>query len=165
MKIRTDYVTNSSSSSFILSFKDEKSIQKTLEEQFPKYVESGWSAGDEGYLCQLLSEISEADRLTRDDIKELVKDESWSIRWELEDKLERKGMSYSEAMDFLETNEGQKMIDDACEKQIKSVMDKIGTDKVVVEVEHGDGGEGEDGMLEHEILPNLDCTVIRFSHH
>lgn len=165
MKIRTDYVTNSSSSSFILSFKDEKSIKKTLEEQFPKYVESGWSAGEAGYLGQLLNEIDEADRLTSDDVKELVNDESWSIRWSLEDKLERKGMSYSEAMDFLETTEGQKMIDDACADQVKSVMDKIGDNKVVVEVEHGDGGEGEDGMLEHEILPNLDCTVIRFSHH
>ena len=43
MKIRSDYVTNSSSSSFILSFKDEESVYNTLKEQFPKYIENGWS--------------------------------------------------------------------------------------------------------------------------
>ena len=44
-------------------------------------------------------------------------------------------------------------------------MKKIGDDHVSVQVEYGDGGEGEDGIMEHEILPNLDCTIARFSHH
>ena len=167
MKIRTDYVTNSSSSSFILSFKDENSIQKTLEDQFPKNIERGWSAGEDGYLSQLLSEIGEADRLTNDDIKKLVEyEEEWDIRWKLRDILEEKmGMSYSESNDYLDSPEGQKMINEKLSEEIKDVIDEIGDNKVIVQVEHGDGGEGEDGMLEHEILPNLDCTVIRFSHH
>lgn len=166
MKIRSDYVTNSSSSSFILSFRDENSIYNTLKEQFPTDIEAGWSYGDNGYLHQLLSEIEDADRLTEDDIKRIVEDESWSIRWELEEKLENeKNMSYSEIREFFETSEGQKMIDEACSEEIDRIMQDIGDDKVIVQVEHGDGGEGEDGMLEHEILPNLDCTKIRFSHH
>ena len=49
--------------------------------------------------------------------------------------------------------------------KVEKIMQKIGNNKVIVQVEHGDGGCGEDGMLEHEILPNLDCTAIRFSHH
>ena len=134
MKIRSDYVTNSSSSSFILSFKNEESIYNTLKEQFPKNIENSWSAGDEGYLCQLLNEIEEAYRLTKNDVREIIEDERW----------------YSE---------------EPCEDEIIKVMEKIGNDEVIVQVEHGDGGEGEDGMLEHEILPNLDCTVVRFSHH
>lgn len=166
MKIRADYVTNSSSSSFILSFKDENSIYETLKDQFPKDIETGWSCGDSGYLGQLLSEIEEADRLTEDDIKEIVEDESWSIRWELEEKLEEeKNMSYSEVREFFETSEGKKMIEDACKNEYAKIMKDIGNDKVIVQVEHGDGGEGEDGMLEHEILPSLECTKIRFSHH
>ena len=165
MKIRSDYVTNSSSSSFILSFKDEKSIYNTLKEQFPEHIENGWSAGENGYLYQLLNEIEEADRLTENNIKEIVDNESWGVHWDIEDKLERKGMSYSEIRDFFKTAEGEKMVTDACKKKFESIMNKIGDDKVIVQVEHGDGGEGEDGMLEHEILPNLDCTVIRFSHH
>ena len=87
MKIRNDFVTNSSSSSFILSFKDEESVRKTLKEQFPDYIKLGWSAGEKGYLSQLLDEIDEADRLTNENIKEIVEDESWQIRWSLEDEL------------------------------------------------------------------------------
>ena len=92
MKIRTDYVTNSSSSSFILSFKDENSIYETLKDQFPKNIKEGWSCGDNGYLFQLLSEIEEAERLTENDIEEIV----------FEEKLEEeKSMSYPEVREFL----------------------------------------------------------------
>lgn len=166
MKIRTDYVTNSSSSSFILSFKDEESIYSTLKEQFPTDIEAGWSYGDKGYFHQLLDEIEYADRLTENDIKRIIEEENWSIRWEIEEKLSHeKNMSYSESRDYFKTEEGQKMLDDACKEEIDKIMRAIGDDKVVVEVEHGDGGEGEDGILEHEILPALDCMKIRFSHH
>lgn len=162
MKIRTDYVTNSSSSSFILSFKDEDSIYDTLKEQFPKDIESGWSAGEEGYFEQLWNEIKNADRLTQKDIETIVADEScvyWNMIEEIENDMD---MTYSEAKKFLETPDGQKRFGDLLGSQITDVMHKIGNDKVVVRVEHGDG---EDGMLENDILPNLGCTVTRFSHH
>lgn len=74
-------------------------------------------------------------------------------------------MSYSEVIDFLKTAEGEKLVTDSYKKKFESIMNKIGDDKVIVQVEQGDGGDGEDGMLEQEILPNLDCTVVRFSHH
>lgn len=165
MKIRSDYVTNSSSSSFILSFKDEDSIYNTLKKQFPKYIENGWSAGKNGYLCQLLNEIEKSDRLTKDNIKEIVNNKSLDIRWDIKEELERKGMSYSEVRNFLETVEGKKMIANACKEKFEKIMNKIGDNKVIVQVEHGNGGEGEDGVLENEILPNLDCTAVRFSNH
>ena len=166
MKIRTDYVTNSSSSSFILSFKDEDSIYDTLKEQFPKDIESGWSAGEEGYFEQLWNEIKDANRLTKDQIKEICVDENWyGIYWSLEDDLCCKGMTYSEAKKFLKTSEGRKLIGKASAQQVSNMMNKIGDDKVIVQVEHGDGGEGEDGVLEYDILPILSCTVARFSHH
>ena len=166
MKVRSDYVTNSSSSSFILSFKDENSIYQTLKEQFPEDIENGWSAGNTGYLHQLLNEIEEADRLTLEDVEEMVEDESWAIKWRIRDELEIKNnMSYSESQKFLETSEGKKLLEDKYNQIVNNIAEKIGDNKVIVEVEHGDGGEGEDGMLEHEILPQLDCTVVRFSHH
>lgn len=165
MKIRTDYVTNSSSSSFILSFKDEDSIYDTLKEQFPKDIESGWSAGEEGYFEQLWNEIKDADRLTQEDIETIVKDESYAY-WDMIETLEiSMNMTYSEAKEFLETPTGQKVLNDTIGSEIKDIVDKICDDKVIVQVEHGDGGEGEDGVLEHDILPILSCTVARFSHH
>lgn len=167
MKIRRDYVTNSSSSSFILSFKDEDSIYDTLKEQFPKDIESGWSASEGGYLPDLLNRISDEKRLTQEDIKEIIEDEErWSIRWELREKYEReKGMSHLEAWEFFDSPEGEKLIKEECGKITAEIMKKIGDDHVIVQVEYGDGGEGEDGVMEHKILPNLDCTIARFSHH
>lgn len=164
MKIRSDYVTNSSSSSFILSFKNEDSIYDTLKEQFPTNIKTGWSYGDSGYLCQLLNEIEEANRLTHDDVKEIIEYENWNIRCELEEILE-KNMSYLEISNFFETDEGQKMIDDAYKEKIDRIMKDIGEDQVIVEIDHGDSGDGEDGVLENEILPNLECTRAIFSHH
>ena len=165
MKYRADYVTNSSSSSFILSFKNDESIWKDLKAQFPKNIMPGWSAGQDGYFYQLYKEIKSGLRLTKNDVRELVKNEKWYIAWELEDELEEKGMSYWDVKDFLKTPEGQKQIEEACEKKFNEIMEKIGDDKVIVKVNHGDGGHGEDGALEHEILPTLDCTAVRFSHH
>ena len=43
-------------------------------------------------------------------------------------------MSYSEVSDFLETAEGEKMVTDACKKKFESIMNKIGGDKVIVQV-------------------------------
>jgi hypothetical protein len=166
MKIRSDFVTNSSSSSFILSFKDEDSIYKTLKEQFPTDIENGWSAGEFGYLHQLLNDIENADRLTKEDLVEIILDESWHIRWEIEERLKRREhMSREEVSDYFNTDEGKKVLERAYQEQIDKVMSIIGDNKVIVQVEHGDGGDGEDGVLEHEILPSLDCTAKRFSHH
>jgi hypothetical protein len=166
VKIRNDYVTNSSSSSFILAFKDEDSIYNTLKEQFPKDIEEGWSAGETGYFHQLLNEIENATRLTKEDLIESFDYEKYSIEWDLERKLEsQKNMTYRETTEYFKTEEGKKFLEDAYNKELNLFLSDIGDNKVVVEVEHGDGGEGEDGVLEHEILPYLDCTIRQFSHH
>lgn len=165
MKVRSDFITNSSSSSFLLSFKDENSIYETLKEQFP-VVQNDWSAGENGYLEQLFDEIKNAHRLSRDEIKALVKSESFNIEWNFVKALIRKkNMTYEEAWDYIKTDEGQQVLADKCEEEINSILIVIGNDEVVVEVKHGDGGEGEDGVLEHDILPYLNCTVASFSHH
>lgn len=165
MKIRTDFVTNSSSSSFLLTFKDESSIFNTLKEQFPN-VKNSWSAGEDGYLAQLLDEISNAPRLTKEEVKKLVMYESYGVEWKLENKLRKeKGMTYAEVRDFMRTEEGKGVLNEMLEEEADRVIKAIGDNDIVVEVEHGDGGEGEDGVLEHDILPILKCTVARFSHH
>jgi hypothetical protein len=166
MKIRRDFVTNSSSSSFLLSFKDEDSIYNTLKKTFPLDVESGWSAGERGYFYQLLDEIESAKRLTKDEILEIIDDESYGIEWTLTKRImNARGYSYNEVYNYLETEEGIEFLKKAREQFTNSIIEEIGDNAVTVEVEHGDDGEGEDGVLEHDILPYLSCTVTRFSHH
>jgi RNA-binding protein YhbY len=167
VKIRSDYVTNSSSSSFILAFSNEDSIYKTLKEQFPEDIVEGWSAGEEGYFNQLIDEIDNAKRLTREDLIKIFNQEKYSIRRELIRELveKRDGMDYCDAYDYLKTEDGNSQINKVYEKRLEKFLKDIGDNKVIVEVEHGDGGEGEDGMLERKILPRLGCTIKRFSHH
>lgn len=165
MKIRSDFVTNSSSSSFLLTFKDNSSIYNTLKEQFPT-VENGWSAGENGYLDQLYDEIINAQYLSKEEIEALVMSESWDVEWNLEkDLMREKGMSYRETNDYIRSEEGQKILNKLCKEKINRIFEAIGDNEIVVEVEHGDNGEGEDGVLEQDILPYLNCTVASFSHH
>jgi hypothetical protein len=164
MKIRGGFVTNSSSSSFILSFKDEDSIYNTLKNQFPENIEEGWSAGD-GYIYQLLKEIEEADRMTKDDVLEVISAED-TVEWDILGELEygKKKWSHERAIEYIVSQEGQLRIEEIRQANRKEIMDKIGDNKVIVTVNHGSGGEGEDGVLEN-ILPDLDCTAATFSHH
>lgn len=164
MKVRSDFVTNSSSSSFILAFKDEDTIYKTLEEQFPQ-VENGWSAGEDGYLSQLYREICEAHLLTHNEVKEIVEEEDDTIS-EFSYYLKKKyGMPYDKERNFVFSDKGRREFEKFKRERVKSILESIGDSQIIVEVEHGSGGDGEDGVLEHEILPRLDCTVARFSHH
>lgn len=166
MKVRRDFVTNSSSSSFLLTFKDSSSIYNTLKKQFPPVVENGWSAGENGYLAQLYDEIINAQCLSKEEIESLVISENWEIEWNLEKYLMReKGMSYRETNDYIRSEEGQKILNKLCKEKINRIFEAIGDNEIVVEVEHGDSGEGEDGVLENDILPYLNCTVASFSHH
>lgn len=164
MKIRKDFVTNSSSSSFILFFPSEDCIEQVLREQFPHEITPSWSCGD-GYLNQLLEDIDEAERLTPESVRDRIESGHYYIRWDMEDELAKNGMSRQEIKDYLASDEGKKALGERFDAIFESVMKKIGDSKVIVEVDHGDGGMGEDGVLEKEILPSLGCMATIFSHH
>lgn len=50
------------------------------------------------------------------------------------------------------------------EEGFKKIEDDIGTSSYLVELEYEDHTE-VGSALEHDILPNQDFTVRRFSHH
>lgn len=167
MKIRSDFITNSSSSSFILSFRDENSIEETLRSQFPSDIEVGFSGEDISYLDQVIEECKdESNRYTREEIEDELWDESDYPIWYLlvKDK-QSEGMSYSEARDYMNSEDGHQLLQSEVRKKVESILSEIGDDTIIVSISHGDGGDGEDGVLEHQILPYLQCTRAYFSHH
>jgi hypothetical protein len=156
MKIRNDYVTNSSSSSFILAFKDEDSIAKTLADN---------NTG--GKFERIYADIMNTGRYNRNRIIEIFRDEVyWEAKWELRKQLETKRkMTYGQALDFTKTEEFEKMLNEEIEKRTKEFIQKLDDKSVVVMIDYGSGGDGFDEDLEFEIVPNLDCCLAIFNHH
>ena len=159
MKIRCDYVTNSSSSSFIVGFKSENDIDSQLKESMVKC--------DSIYKYDEVLRDIKKHRITKEYALEIFKDEvRWNVEFYLEDSYEDKLGGYTNFEKWIEKEENKKEFDDAVNSKIdelyKRFKDKIDDCEYLAEVEYCDHTDGD---LEHEIMPYLDCTIKRFSHH
>ena len=158
MKIRTDFVTNSSSSSFIIVFKsvaDKKEQFDILRERYPIYAET------------IISDI-ENNRVTKEDIlkeikKDLESDAYWKYYWNNRKYWERNSK-------FRDVNPYE---DPEIQNAVKEYV-KVGLERVLKElpkrgyysmVEYGDDDGAYYSELEHEIMPYQEFVVRRISHH
>jgi len=159
MKIRNDYVTNSSSSSFIVGFKSENDIDSQLKESMVKC--------DSIYKYDEVLRDIKKHRITKEYALEIFKDEvRWNVKFYLEDSYEDKLGGYTNFEKWIEKEENKKEFDDAVNSKIdelyKRFKEKIDDCEYLAEVEYCDHTDGD---LEHDIMPYLDCTIKRFSHH
>ncbi len=161
MKVRTDFVTNSSSSSFILGFTsaNKQDIIQELVAGFPEcYLE---------VAPTVIKDVLDADILDADEALQLMKDGMRPFaNWEEEDNYRlRTNCSYCKAYKHMATEEGRSQVEQRLESMIGKYRDQMTSKSAFVEVEYGDDDGSYFADLEHRIMPEVASTICRISHH
>lgn len=152
MKIRKGFVTNSSSSSFILGFTSEENIKKELEAEDLKE-----------YFDEVLEDVMRATKLTKDEVLEGYSEEIYyGTLWDLEYRLD---VPYDKKFEIRETKEFQNKLNKAITDRVSELEEDMQGYSVFVEINYSD----EDGLrystLEHHVAPNMNCCLAAISHH
>ncbi len=152
MKIRKGFVTNSSSSSFILGFKSEESIKEELEaENLKEYFE------------EILKDVTKATRLDKEDVLQGYSEEIYyQTLWDVEDNLD---VPYDEKFEMRETEEFQEELNKAIADRTSELEQAMEGCSVFVEISYSDNGGFRYSELEHYVVPNMKCCLAAISHH
>ena len=150
MKIRCDYVTNSSSSSFILGFKDKKSVMLTLEAAKSTILSDGFVSASEKDYERLVKDCKKKGKGIEAVLKE--------AEWEFEDRAGWKNYlaneDHSNCWPDMEKNK-----EDA-KKSIDEFREKAKDNTYFVYVEYDDHETALDYTLRETPF-----TLEYFSHH
>lgn len=151
MKIRTDYVTNSSSSSFILGFNSQDNIQDVITNELPSY----WS---ESAIQEVIDDV--VNGITYSDTALDVYSHSiWSSDFVFNGKsywdMTRSERNSVEYQNFVQNKK------DEMRNELAKELNEYDVISVVEYEDHSDFG----CAMEHDIMPHLSCTIKRISHH
>lgn len=154
MKIRKGFVTNSSSSSFILGFTSEENIKKELEAEDLKE-----------YFDEVLKDVTGvgAIKLTKDEVLEGYAEEIYyQTRWDVENSLH---VPYSKKFEMRETQEFQKKLNKAIADRTSELEQAMEGYSVFVEISYSDNDGFRYSNLEHYVVPNMKCCLAVIDHH
>lgn len=154
MKIRTDFVTNSSSSSFILAFNNKNTIEETLRNEEVLRLQDV----NGRFIERILDDVFQEDnRISTEEAVRYASEEFYhNYKW-------RERCFFIDDVD--EYNQAIEKVNKQTEDSVKELEELLKDKEYVTCIEYGDDDGRFFGELEHEIVPKLDCCICSFSHH
>ena len=152
MKFRCDFVTNSSSSSFIVNFKDKDAMKEAYDSMCERYAES--------IAERVFSDIEEGKCTYSKALASVKESLTWKIKWRMEDLPEHKYKPYT----YFESPEFMKLVNREVNKRLEEFKAKTAHRGIFAEVSYSDHSE-IGSFLETKVMPEMPFVKYISNNH
>ncbi len=163
MKTRLGFVTNSSSSSFILAYNEDTVVGEIWKQLVGDYGEI--QAGEYlGYLMEFLNNANNEFGNLEEFFSNFAENVSWEEGYEYREELERNGMNYKKAREIVDSEEGKEEIKKRVQKRVDKLRKDVYGFDTVKKINISDDYEPL-ASLEYRVVRDLkECKDVKSCH-